>query len=368
MPAQANPDGYGNITLAPSQLGSCYPGVPYPTNQEQSEIQYGASAASQPGPPQNLLYGNCIVWQTYNNYPSYQFCQVRMGTGQQAQPQMAGQQPCTNNYFLPAVMGTWYDFKIQGCNSGTFGSSCSAWSEDRGFCCYFHGPSVSILNQIVVLNQSNPPTPAPPPAPVALQTYLFHTGIYVTWSPNGDQGSVISRSPAFPKSADFDVNLPSGLGEFSDTSALPGRSYRYTICDGPAPQSCASIRAALPLTLIGTVARPNPLATIAPTPPALPSQKIVMAPPGGASGTSAGMCRVGLVWRSAYSGDHICVTVQTRTQALADNKAASEHESGNGQCIAGYVWREANPQDHVCVLPLTRSQTRRDNAANATSK
>ena len=43
-------------------------------------------------------------------------------------------------------------------------------------------------------------------------------------------------------------------------------------------------------------------------------------PGGGASG--ADTCDVGFVWRDAFPGDRVCVTVETRTQAAQDNREA----------------------------------------------
>ncbi len=79
-------------------------------------------------------------------------------------------------------------------------------------------------------------------------------------------------------------------------------------------------------------------------------------------------CKVGYVWRDAFTGDHVCVTGATRTQAANDNKMASQRRSPTGgsygpdTCKVGYVWREATPSDHVCVSGITRTQTKRDNS------
>jgi hypothetical protein len=78
-------------------------------------------------------------------------------------------------------------------------------------------------------------------------------------------------------------------------------------------------------------------------------------------------CAKGYVWRSADDSDYVCVTPATRTQASADNAAASSRkQSGSSNCKQGYVWREAFPGDLVCVTPATRTQAGQDNAqANA---
>jgi hypothetical protein len=82
-------------------------------------------------------------------------------------------------------------------------------------------------------------------------------------------------------------------------------------------------------------------------------------------------CRSGYVWREAFSGDHVCVTPQTRAQAAHDNSEASARRQPGGgpyganTCLQGYVWRNAGPNDVVCVTPETRTQAARDNGAAA---
>ncbi|HKF36237.1 MAG TPA: hypothetical protein VKB35_04995 [Ktedonobacteraceae bacterium] len=41
---------------------------------------------------------------------------------------------------------------------------------------------------------------------------------------------------------------------------------------------------------------------------------------------------------------------------------SSTSGSPAGTCIQGYVWREAVPGDHVCVTPQTRAQAQYDNS------
>jgi hypothetical protein len=80
-------------------------------------------------------------------------------------------------------------------------------------------------------------------------------------------------------------------------------------------------------------------------------------------------CMEGFVWREACgAGDHVCVPLQTREQALQDNAAAPGRvQPGGGPfgpdtCRPGFVWREAcGPADHVCVSPQVRSQAAADN-------
>ena len=85
-------------------------------------------------------------------------------------------------------------------------------------------------------------------------------------------------------------------------------------------------------------------------------------------------CLQGYVWREAFPGDHVCVTLQTRAQAADDTgQALARKELGGGPygpdtCLQGFVWREAQPGDHVCVLPATRAQTAEDNSLAASRR
>ncbi len=85
-------------------------------------------------------------------------------------------------------------------------------------------------------------------------------------------------------------------------------------------------------------------------------------------------CIQGYVWREAFTGDHVCVTTDVRTQAALDNAQAASRVSPNGgfygpdTCIQGYVWRGARPEDHVCVLGWVRDQTDSDNALAASRR
>ena len=82
-------------------------------------------------------------------------------------------------------------------------------------------------------------------------------------------------------------------------------------------------------------------------------------------------CLQGYVWRKAYSGDYVCVTPATRTQAATDNTAAlSRVQSGGGAygtytCVQGYVWRQVVTDDYTCVTPAVRSQAWYDNSQAA---
>lgn len=82
-------------------------------------------------------------------------------------------------------------------------------------------------------------------------------------------------------------------------------------------------------------------------------------------------CAPGSVWREAFSGDTVCVSVPRRQDVANENAAATSHRDpaggpfGPDTCRAGYVWRSASPADHVCVLPQSRAQAAQDNAAAA---
>jgi hypothetical protein len=73
-------------------------------------------------------------------------------------------------------------------------------------------------------------------------------------------------------------------------------------------------------------------------------------------------CRIGYVWRGAFSGDQVCVTPQTRQATAADNIASRGRTKADGTCMSGFVWRAARPSDLVCVTPATRGQAAADNA------
>ncbi|GCE24235.1 hypothetical protein [Dictyobacter kobayashii] len=78
-------------------------------------------------------------------------------------------------------------------------------------------------------------------------------------------------------------------------------------------------------------------------------------------------CLTGYVWREAFTGDHVCVTPQRRTQVAFDNSQAYYRTNpyggpyGKDTCRNGYVWREAGPDDHVCVTPDERTLVAQEN-------
>ena len=83
-------------------------------------------------------------------------------------------------------------------------------------------------------------------------------------------------------------------------------------------------------------------------------------------------CVSGYVWRLAIPDDHVCVSVESRRQAEADNQLGGSRRNPTGgpfgadTCQVGFVWREAFPEDHVCVTPEARKKAQQDNALAAT--
>jgi hypothetical protein len=108
---------------------------------------------------------------------------------------------------------------------------------------------------------------------------------------------------------------------------------------------------------------------IVPSLPHIPLPVITTVPsPTGTIGDPNAPCLIGYVWRQAYSGDYVCVTAATRTQAAADDAAENSRiQPGGGPygkytCIQGYVWRQVVPDDYTCVTPAVRSQAAYDNS------
>jgi hypothetical protein len=103
--------------------------------------------------------------------------------------------------------------------------------------------------------------------------------------------------------------------------------------------------------------------------PHLPLPIITTVPsPTGTIGDPNAPCLIGYVWRQAYAGDYVCATPATRSQASADDAAASSRiQQGGGAygpytCVQGYVWRQVVPDDYTCVIPAVRSQAAYDNS------
>ncbi|MDN5857090.1 MAG: serine hydrolase [Pseudonocardia sp.] len=79
-------------------------------------------------------------------------------------------------------------------------------------------------------------------------------------------------------------------------------------------------------------------------------------------------CAVPFVWRDARPGDHVCVTVDTRTRTAQENALAPSRVApgtngyGPKACAVPYVWRDAFDGDAVCVTTDRRDQAHDDNA------
>ena len=108
---------------------------------------------------------------------------------------------------------------------------------------------------------------------------------------------------------------------------------------------------------------------VIPSFPHLPITIITAIPsPTGTIGDPGMPCLQGYVWRKAYSGDYVCVSPATRTEAATDNAAAlSRVQSGGGAygqytCVQGYVWRQVVPDDYTCVTSAVRAQAAYDNS------
>jgi hypothetical protein len=69
---------------------------------------------------------------------------VRYGMGHGTQPQQ-NNADCATWYHLPARLGVYYSFKIQGCNSSGFGTDCTGWTEVDFQCCSGVAPLKAVL-------------------------------------------------------------------------------------------------------------------------------------------------------------------------------------------------------------------------------
>ena len=122
----------------------------------------------------------------------------------------------------------------------------------------------------------------------------------------------------------------------------------------------------------GTGSTGTGLGTVHPVIPSFPHLPITIVTaipsPTGTIGDPGVPCLQGYVWRKAYSGDYVCVTPATRTEAATDNAAAvSRVQSGGGAygkytCVQGYVWRQVVPDDYTCVTPAVRAAAAYDNS------
>jgi hypothetical protein len=122
----------------------------------------------------------------------------------------------------------------------------------------------------------------------------------------------------------------------------------------------------------GTGSTGTGLGTVHPVIPSFPRLPITIVTaipsPTGTIGDPGVPCLQGYVWRQAYSGDYVCVSPATRTEAATDNAAAvSRVQSGGGAygqytCVQGYVWRQVVSNDYTCVTSAVRAQAAYDNS------
>ncbi|MBN3757374.1 toll/interleukin-1 receptor domain-containing protein [Paraburkholderia sp. Tr-20389] len=112
---------------------------------------------------------------------------------------------------------------------------------------------------------------------------------------------------------------------------------------------------------------PVQIAPAQPTKPASNGDQMVSRKELQRSAHLRGACVKPFIWRQAQPGDKVCVTPETQTRILAENRAASENRSPNGgvygpdTCKTGFVWRNAFDGDVVCVTPESRDMTANDN-------
>jgi len=96
--------------------------------------------------------GMCLRF-TYNlTGGPFDFCQVRIGVNGGVEEQQ--QYISCSNYSVAARAGYRYVFKIQGCDSGFFGTDCTAWWEK----------DFQVAPAPVPAPRPSAPPPAPPPA------------------------------------------------------------------------------------------------------------------------------------------------------------------------------------------------------------
>lgn len=97
----------------------------------------------------------------------------------------------------------------------------------------------------------------------------------------------------------------------------------------------------------------------------------------------ADTCMPGYIWRQANPNDHVCVTATEREQVAYDNTQAAARSCGNEAvkdpgcvaaimsygniaCVNGFVWRSAYSGDVVCVTGSQRTQVTSDNSQAST--
>jgi len=203
-PAEA---AYGRVDVSPAYLGNC--------NNPAHPIVYNTFELTGflTGPvAQNPL---CVIWQTSLSQSQaqtpFQFCQVQYGTGHGAQPQQ-NHADCVDWYRLPARLGVYYSFKIQGCNFAGLGTDCTGWTEVDYQCC----AGVAYLTGVLT-------TPSPVPSPTRNTTGACSQG-YV-WRQANPADHVCVTPQARQQTAD-------------DNAAAAARTDQAPIERGSGPRLC----------------------------------------------------------------------------------------------------------------------------------
>lgn len=102
---------------------------------------------------------------------------------------------------------------------------------------------------------------------------------------------------------------------------------------------------------------PSPTATATPTPTPTPTEKI--------------KCQAGYVYRLVRPEDKVCVTPASAAQVIEDNAEVTQLKRkpnppggpyGINTCLQGFVWRDAYNGDQICVTVETRTKTSKENA------
>lgn len=100
----------------------------------------------------------------------------------------------------------------------------------------------------------------------------------------------------------------------------------------------------------------------------------VTAPP---AAPVADKCQTGYVYRLADPDDHVCVLPTSAAQVIKDNSELTQAQRkynppdparpyGVDECLPGWVWRNAYSGDVVCVSVDTRTRTAQENAEAST--
>ncbi|MGM8228634.1 fibronectin type III domain-containing protein [Cellvibrio sp. ARAG 10.3] len=160
------------------------------------------------------------------------------------------------------------------------------------------------------------------PAQVAPEVrYVKSTenSVTVGWGNVGDYKKLLVRVEDERGNSDQRDVRPVGFEEFTFPNMRPGARYKLLVkgCGDPRYPSCGPWSKGDWVTTAG-----------------------------------ASRCKSGFVWREAYSGDVVCVTPESRDQAVADNAAAL---SRIAPCRAGFTPRKTVPGDNICVTPAARN-------------